>query len=79
MILTQQGGAITGAGSRFRNAIGSDSFQVQGTYTPPQILLQFVYDSGQACSYIATLKTGVTMVGTETCGTDVPIPVNFSR
>jgi hypothetical protein len=55
------------------------SFQVQGTYTPPQILLQFVYDSGQACSYIATLKTGVTMVGTQTCGTNNPTPVNYSR
>ncbi|HEX4560232.1 MAG TPA: hypothetical protein VH113_00255 [Gemmatimonadales bacterium] len=78
MNLTVQNGAITGAGSAF-TVFGTDSFQVQGTYTPPQILLQFVYDSGQACSYIATLKTGVTMMGTESCGSRSPMPVNFSR
>ncbi|HKV70363.1 MAG TPA: hypothetical protein VJN62_03905 [Gemmatimonadales bacterium] len=80
MQVTQQDGAITGEGTRFRNAFGTDSFQVQGTYTPPLVILQFVYTGSQACSYIATLQDpGVTMVGTMTCGGKPPASINFSR
>jgi hypothetical protein len=66
LVLTSQNAAVSGTGTYSREAGGSGTLTITGTYTYPQVALTFVFDNGPTETYAGSLSSANQMDGTAT-------------
>ncbi|MEP6573189.1 MAG: hypothetical protein ABJD11_10860 [Gemmatimonadota bacterium] len=72
------GSSVVGAGKYTLEAGRSGTLQMFGTYQPPVIELNLVYDSGLSLTYAGTVSPTLQITGTSSDGAGHNFPLSFS-